>query len=70
MAYKRITTLEESETGQNLKFRDNQTGGVMNRQELVKKIENGDYPNYHIRKINDLKTPVSNPDDTENNNLD
>jgi hypothetical protein len=67
---KRITVVQESDTGRNEKFRDNQTGTLMSRPELVWKIESGDYPNYHTRKINDVKTPVSNPDSSKNNNLD
>jgi hypothetical protein len=67
---KRIKVVQESDTGRNEKFRDNQTGTVMSRPELVRKIESGQYPNYHIRKINDVKTPVSNPDPSKNNNLD
>ena len=67
---KRIKVVQESDTGRNEKFRDNQTGTVMSRSELVRKIESGQYPNYHIRKINDVKTPVSNPDSSKNNNLD
>ena len=42
----------------------------MTRAGFVKKIEQGNYPNYHVRKINGVKTPVSNPDGTSNNNLD
>jgi len=67
---KRITVVQESDTGRNEKFRDNQTGTVMTRPELVRKIDSGQYPNYHNRNINDVKTPVSNPDSSKNNNLD
>ncbi len=42
----------------------------MTRAEFVKQIEKGSYPKYHVRKINNIKTPVSNPDSTTNNNLD
>ncbi len=42
----------------------------MSRAEFVKKIQADDYPGYHIRKINGVKTPVSNPDASINNNLD
>ena len=41
----------------------------MTRSQFVKEIEKGNYENYHIRVINDIKTPVSNPDKSENNNL-
>jgi len=67
---KRITVTEESDTGRNEKFHDNHTGEDMTREQFVDKIEQGDYPNYHVRIINDIKTPVSDPDDSTNNNLD
>lgn len=67
---KRIKVTQESDSGRNEQFHDNFTGGNMTRIQLVKKIENGDYPNYHTRKINGIETPVSNPDSTKNNNLD
>lgn len=41
----------------------------MTRKQLVDKIKNGEYPNYNVRKINGIVTPVSNPDNSENNNL-
>lgn len=67
---KRISVIRESDSGRNQEFRDNRTGSRMSRPELVKKIENGAYDNYHVRKINGVKTPVSNPDRSERNNLD
>lgn len=42
----------------------------MSRSQFVQKIKQGNYPNYHIRKVNGIDTPVSNPDKSENNNLD
>jgi len=67
---KRVTVVDESESGRNLKFHDNHTGRNMNRTEFVQKIEGGSYENYHVRRVNGLKTPVSNPDGREKNNLD
>lgn len=67
--YKRISVLNEDETGRNEKFKDNLNGREMTRSQVVKEIEKGNYENYHIRVINDIKTPVSNPDKSENNNL-
>jgi len=69
MAKSVIVTLE-SESGRNQKFHDNKSGKNMNRVEFVKEIEQGKFDDYHIRKINGLKTPVSNPDGKESNNLD
>ena len=70
MAKKRITVTKESESGRNQKFHDNHNGGDMTRAQFVKKIEHGNYPKYHVRNVNGIKTPVSNPDSSTNNNLD
>ena len=70
MPRKRITVTKESDTGRNLEFKDNKTGKTMTRAQFVKQIEQGNYENYHLRKVNDVKTPVSDPDFSENNNLD
>ena len=66
----RIKVTQESDSGRNQRFRDTRTGEDMTRAQFVKQIEAGQYPNYHVRKINRVKTPVSNPDETTNNNLD
>ena len=66
----RLKVTEEGPTGRNEKFEDTRTGQRMTRREVVKKIESGQYEDYHVRKINNVKTPVSNPDTTKNNNLD
>lgn len=66
----RVKVTQESDSGRNKRFRDTRTGEEMTRAQFVKQIENGQYPNYHVRKINKIKTPVSNPDNTTNNNLD
>lgn len=41
----------------------------MNRVQFVREIDKGNYSNYHIRNINGISTPVSNPDGSINNNL-
>ena len=69
MARKRITVTSESSTGRNEHFHDNYTDTNMNRRDFVNAIKNGEYPHYHIRTINGVETPVSNPDKTKNNNL-
>ena len=66
---KRITVIQESETGRNERFRDNYSGDEMTRNQFVREIERGNYPNYHIREIDGVDTPVSNPDQSERNNL-
>lgn len=69
MANKRITVTNETDTGRNTNFHDNRTGDDMTRQQFVDKIKQGKYPNYHVRDINGVETPVSNPDPDTNNNL-
>jgi hypothetical protein len=71
MARKRVSTTGESSTGRNEQFRDNYNGKEMTRKEFVREIkqENPAYENYHVRKINGVDTPVSNPDQSTNNNL-
>lgn len=70
MANKRVKVVSENNTGRNTKFHDNYSKQDMSRADFVRKIENGSYPNYHVRRINGVKTPASNPDSTKNNNLD
>lgn len=67
---KRISVTSETNTGRNNTFRDNVTGATMTRAQFVRQIENNVYDNYHVRVINGIKTPVSNPDKSSNNNLD
>ncbi len=70
MARKRVSVTHESNSGRNEKFHDNYNGDNMTRSQFVSKIERGHYPKHHIREINGVKTPVSNPDNSKNNNLD
>lgn len=70
MSRKRVKVIQESDSGRNQKFHDNYTSENMTRKQFVSKIESGEYPKYHIREINGVKTPVSNPDKSEANNLD
>lgn len=69
MARKRVTVTSESNSGRNQRFHDNYNGADMTRSQFVKEIENANYSNYHIRSVNGIKTPVSNPDSKTNNNL-
>lgn len=41
----------------------------MGRGEFADRIESGQYPDYHVRNIGGKRTPVSNPDGSEGNNL-
>jgi hypothetical protein len=69
MPRQRVTVTEESDSGRNLKFQDNRTGAEMTRAGFVREIERGNYDRYHVREINGVKTPVSNPNGRENDNL-
>ena len=66
---KRIKVTKESDTGRNLEFHDNFTGKDMTLSQFVKEINNGNYDNYTVKKINNLDTPVSKSDSSRNNNL-
>ena len=67
---KRVKVTQESGSGRNQKFHDNFSKKDLTRSQFVTEINKGNYPNYHTRKINGINTPVSNPDNTTNNNLD
>lgn len=65
-----VKVTQESDSGRNQKFYDPKTGRDMTRADFVRRIEGGDYLDYHVRKIHGVKTPVSNPDEKDGNNLD
>ncbi len=67
---KSVRVTVEEDSGRNQRFHDDKSGKNMSRTEFVKQIEGGKFPDYHVRKINGLNTPVSNPDRSEGNNLD
>lgn len=66
---KPLVVLEESDRGSNLTFLDMVSGEVMGRDTVVARIEAGSYPNYTVKVINGISTPVSKPDGRETNNL-
>lgn len=66
---KRISVTSENSTGRNMTFHDNYTGTDMTRAQFVSQINKGNYENYHVRNINGVDTPVSNPDSSSRNNL-
>ncbi len=65
---KKVKVIEESTTGRNERFQDS-SGTNMTRNQFVKQIEKGNYPDYHVREVNGVKTPCSNPDSSSKNNL-
>lgn len=66
---KRVSVTRENDSGRNTNYHDNYTNRHMNREQFVRSIELGRYDNYHIRTINGIQTPCSNPDGSTNNNL-
>ena len=66
---KSVRVTGESDSGRNQRFHDDRSGANMNRAEFVREIKDGTYPDYHVRVINGVSTPVSNPDSREGNNL-
>lgn len=66
---KNVITITKNSTGRNTSFRDISSGRNMTRSQFVTKIENNQYKSYHVRVINGIKTPCSNPDKSTNNNL-
>ena len=66
---KRISVTKENSTGRNTHFHDNYTGANMTRAQFANKINAGQYDNYHVRMVNGVPTPASNPDKSKRNNL-
>lgn len=66
---KNIRVTSESSSGRNQKFVDPTSNRTMTRAQFADKIENGQYSGYHVRNVNGLRTPASNPDRSEGNNL-
>ncbi len=68
---KRLSVKSESPTGFNTVLHDNRLGVDMTIKQAVKKVENGSYPNYHVRIQQDTgkKFIASNPDRSKRNNL-
>lgn len=65
----KLIVTQQSETGRNTRFKNTSTSEEKSRAQTVKDIEQGKLPGYHVRDINGVKTPVSNPDNSEKNNL-
>ena len=66
---KNVKSITQNSTGRNITFKDISSGTKMTRSQFVSKIENNQYSDYHVRTINGIKTPCSNPDKSERNNL-
>jgi len=66
---KYIEVIKKEEMGRNILFYDPKLNLYMVRPEFVDWIKRGAYPGYHIRVINGIETPCSNPDEYLENNL-
>lgn len=66
---RRLIVIKQSETGRNELFLDVHTKEVLTLKQVVNCIKQGNYPDYHLRVINNKKTPCSNPDKSKQNNL-
>lgn len=66
---RRVRVTAEADSGRNLNFYDPDRRKSMTRADFVKEIKKGNYDDYHVRVINGVATPVSNPDQTESDNL-
>ncbi len=60
---------KENKTGRNEEYAHRTTGMRLTRAQMVNEIENNNIANAHIRVINGVKTPVTNPDGNKKNNL-
>ena len=65
---KNVKVTGETPTGRNIEFQK-PNGHLMNRPQFVQAIKQGNYPDYHIRNLKGLETPVSNLDRSKGNNL-
>lgn len=64
-----VEVTDKNDTGRNLRFLDPDSGNQMTTPQFVREIEQGNYPDYHVRVIEGVKTPCSNPNAKESDNL-
>lgn len=67
---RKLEVTKQSDTGENLRFKDPDTLRYMSKKEAIKAVETGTYSDYHIRTSNGKKYIASNPDKSTKNNLD
>lgn len=63
----RLEVVKESPTGLNQKFKDTQTGEILNRGQVADKIK--EYPDYHVMHKDNKRIIRSNPNPNKNDNL-
>lgn len=64
---KNIKVTRETPSGRNTQFKDGNR--TVSRPDLVREIKAGEHPDYHVRVVHGVPTPVSNPDGKRGNNL-
>lgn len=64
-----LIVLDEDENGRNILFLNTLSGEVLSREETVQKIHRGELPDYTVKMITGIETPVSKPDSRKKNNL-
>jgi hypothetical protein len=64
-----VVVVREDDNLRNLDFVDTLTGRAMTRAEFVEAIRAGEYPDYYVRAIHGVQTPVSRPNATPDDNL-
>ncbi len=66
----RLVVVKENQSGMNEAFRDTVTNEVITRTEAARRIDSGQYDDYHHYRNEDGKLIIrSNPDRKESNNL-
>ncbi len=66
---KPVIVLQEGEKGRNVLFYDTVKKQILSAGEFVALIEGAQYPDYAVKTIHGVPTPVSNPDNRGTNNL-
>lgn len=64
-----VIKLAEDDKGRNSHFFDFDKKEGLTRENFVAAIKDGKYPKYHIRNVDGIEYPASNPDDKSGNNL-
>lgn len=64
-----VIVTDESRSGLNRRFRDNASKTSMTRGQFADRIERGEYPDYHVRRVEGRRIPASNPNGRDRDNL-
>lgn len=66
---KKLVVTKESPSGRNQEFQDTSTGKIMGVRETVRRIEQGQFPGYHVQHVGKRAFPRSNPNRSSKDNL-